>query len=107
MCGAALVLLTYPLASQAQYTQEAMKVCAGTARVAENIMTRRMAGERKEDLLRDMQSQGSPGNRERGIYMVEAAYAVPPLEGDARRIVIQGFRDSFYVHCLNEVSGFQ
>lgn len=103
-----IFFLLLPAFGHAQgYTQQAAQACAGTAWVAENVITRRMAGEPKENLLRDMQSQSSQNNRERGAYMVDAAYSIPPMQGDARRIVIQGFKDSYYVDCLNEVSGIK
>lgn len=68
-------------------------------------MTRRQSGEPYERVMRDMQNQSTANNKARGIDMVNQAYSIPPVFGQAQKMVIDGFADQYYVDCLNKVSG--
>lgn len=104
-----LLALLLPLAAQAQtqYTREAMLACPFHSFVAGDIFERRQSGEPKEYLIKEMQQHENKILNTLGVYMVDAAYAVPPVTGNAYTVTKQGFKDSFYVYCLKQMSGVQ
>lgn len=102
---AALLLVAgcQPAMASGKLTQEQMlEGCSMIGAMAEEVMRRRQTNEPAENLIREVSGETW------AVKMIAEAYQKPAFPGpfmeDARDMLISGFRDRYYVKCLEKIS---